>query len=135
MSHKQALRRSPMVLTENPFMKAHPRTTLGCLSILLGSMASAATQLPIPDPGFGGPDGIARVAFDITGEQADLAAAATALVDGRLLLVGTAQVGANAHDIAFARLAASDGSLDTAFGPADDGRALAGLAPMRNVTD
>ena len=116
-------------------MKAHPRTTLGCLSILLVPMAGSAAQLPIPDPAFGGPDGIARVAFDLAGEQSDWGATATALVDGRLLLVGTAEVAPNTDDIAFARLAATDGSLDPAFGPDDDGHALAGLAPMQSVSD
>jgi uncharacterized delta-60 repeat protein len=38
-------------------------------------------------------------------------------------------------DIAFARLAAGDGSLDADFGSNDDGRALAGLAPVQQVTD
>lgn len=115
-------------------MNAYPCAALACLSALAVSITAAAHP-PLPDPGFGGPDGIARVAFDLTGNQSDRASAATVLADGRVLIAGTAEVGPDSHDIAFARLSAADGSLDLEFGPADDGHSLAGLAPINRVAD
>jgi uncharacterized delta-60 repeat protein len=115
-------------------MNAYPSAALAGLAALAFSLG-AEGQPPLPDANFGGPDGIARVAFDLAGNQGDLARTATVMADGRLLLAGKVEVAPNTYDIAFARLSALDGSLDAAFGPDDDGRALAGLAPIVHLTD
>ena len=115
-------------------MNAYPSAALAGLAALAFSLG-AEGQPPLPDANFGGPDGIARVAIDLTGNQGDLARTATVMADGRLLLAGKVEVAPNTYDIAFARLSALDGSLDAAFGPDDDGRALAGLAPIVHLTD
>ncbi len=95
-------------------------------SIVAGAMAPAASNVPILDPGFGGADGIARIAFDVIANGHDAAATAV-LADGKLVLVGTAQVDASRYDLAFVRLDAS-GTPDPGFG--SSGRVLAGLAPV-----
>jgi uncharacterized delta-60 repeat protein len=105
------------------------------VSLLLSAGLTAlatATPVPIPDPGFGGPGGIARIAFDVVPEGRD--AAFTAVIDGAgPVLAGLASVGAGV-DAAFVRLDAG-GVPDPAFGDAGDGRVLAGLAPVSPYGD
>lgn len=94
---------------------------------VFSAVCLAAVDVPIPDPGFGGNgDGIVRVPFDVVANGSDVASAAV-VTDGKLVLAGAAQVGADSYDIAFTRLGA-DGRLDTDFG--SDGHVLAGLAPI-----
>ena len=117
-------------------MKALLHMSFACLIGCLSFVSGASAQLPIPDPGYGSADGIARVAFDLVGSQSDRATAAAALVDGRLVLAGTVEFNTlQQHDIGFARLMASNGSLDPGFGPSSNGRVLAGLAPVGEVVD
>ncbi len=116
-------------------MKTLLHTLLACLAGALMSFSIGAAQLPIPDPGFGDAGGIARIGFDLAGSRGDAASAAVALADGRLILAGTAEVNTQQRDIGFARLSGVNGSLDPGFGPNNDGRALAGLAPVGEVKD
>ncbi|MCR6701562.1 MAG: delta-60 repeat domain-containing protein [Dokdonella sp.] len=95
------------------------------LSVGLAAVATAR-PVPIPDPGFGGPGGIARIAFDVGADARDFACAA--VIDGaRPVLAGLASTDAGV-DAAFVRLDAG-GVPDPAFGSAGDGRVSAGLAP------
>lgn len=101
---------------------------------LLCPVLAAASSYPAQDAAYGGqPDGIVRVAFDLAGDDNDSASAAVALSPDRLLLGGTAQLSTlPTSDFGFAQLDAT-GALDSAFGPANDGRALAGMAPALSL--
>jgi len=112
--------------------RACVRHLLATALTVLPAACLAASDVPIADPGFGGSgDGIARVPFDIVANGNDVASAAV-VADGKLVLAGTAQVGADSYDIAFTRLGA-DGQPDPDFG--GGGRVLGGLAPVGYVTD
>ena len=87
-----------------------------------------ASSIPIPDPAYGGAgDGVARVTFEVSPFFAYEPFAGVALPDGRLLLAGRV-AGQFSQDAAFALLT-TDGTLDTSFGPNQDGRLVAGLEP------
>lgn len=97
--------------------------------VLSAGLAAVATArpIPIPDPGFGGPGGIARIAFDVGPGGRDFACAA--VIDGaRPVLAGLASMDAGV-DAAFVRLDAG-GVPDPGFGSTGDGRVLADLAPV-----
>src|SRR5205085_5080106 len=85
------------------------------------------------DTSFGGGDGQATIDFTATGGalRDDEARALTLQRDGRIVLAGyTAEHDTGAgYDFAVARLN-TDGSLDTTFGPAGDGRATVDFAEV-----
>jgi uncharacterized delta-60 repeat protein len=97
---------------------------------ILGPVLAAANTYPAQDMAYGGqPDGIVRVAFDLAGDDNDSATAAVAISADHLLLGGSVQLSTlPTSDFGFAQLDAT-GALDSAFGQANDGRALAGMMP------
>lgn len=110
------------------------RTSLPVIVGLLNASATFAGPIPVPDPDFGGPDGIARIDFGATASPQDYASAAL-VVNGRLLLAGLADVDPLEPDVAFARLDTARGLPDANFGVGGDGRVLAGLAPVTILAD
>jgi uncharacterized delta-60 repeat protein len=79
------------------------------LEQLESRLAFAAGAL---DPTFAG--GSASVGFDLGGGKSDLARAVAVQSDGKIVVVGTAQVDATNHDFAIARYH-RNGTLDTSF--------------------
>lgn len=110
------------------------RTSLPLIVGLLATAATLAGPVPIPDPDFGGPDGVARVDFGAAASSHDNASAAL-VANGRLLLAGLAAVEPSGSDVAFARLDTARGLPDPAFGAGGDGRVLAGIAPVTILAD
>ncbi|MFN9915423.1 MAG: DUF4347 domain-containing protein, partial [Pirellulaceae bacterium] len=76
--------------------------------------ANVAPSFSIPQPAFGGGDGITTTAI---GSAADRASGVTTQADGKLVVVGYSHNG-NDEDIAVARYNI-DGTLDTTFGGGD----------------
>ena len=101
---------------------------------LFAAGVAMAGPIPVPDPDFGGPDGIARIDFGASADPQDHASAAL-VANGRLLLAGLANAGPAGPDIAFARLDTARGLPDASFGVGGEGRVLAGLAPVTILAD
>lgn len=109
------------------FVQASLRLPVSLLLSVGLAAAATAMPVPIPDRGFGGPGGIARIAFDVGPDARDFACAA--VIDGaRPVLAGLASM-ASGVDAAFVRLDAG-GMPDPGFGSDGDGRVSAGLAPV-----
>ena len=115
-------------------MNIHPIAVAMSAMAFLSSFATAANP-PYSDPAYGGlGDGIARVRINTGDGAGDAATAASAMIDGRIVLggvTGTANQ-AGSRRLAFARLT-QNGDSDPSFGPAGSGRIVLPLGDIDSL--